>query len=126
MYQRIIIVGRLGADPEQREGQSGESYVRFPLAVNRTWLDAAGERREEVTWHHVVVWGKAGAACKAHLKKGDLALVEAERLRASAYLGKDGQPAASLDVTASRVRFLGNGRREDTGEEEAGEGEAAF
>ena len=115
MYARIILVGRLGGDPEMRYTPSGQPVTNFSLATNRVWKDReSGENREETTWYRIVVWGSQAESCNEYLSKGRLVLVEADRIQASPYLDRDGEPAASLDVTARTVRFLG-GRSEQTG-----------
>jgi single-strand DNA-binding protein len=121
MYQKLIIVGNLGGDPELRYTPKGAPYSRFSVAVNRTWNNADGEKQTEVTWYRVAVWGKLAEACSQYLAKGRTVMVEAEQIHASAFLTKDNQPAASLEVTARSVRFLGgkNGQAEQPADEDA-------
>lgn len=107
MYQKIVIAGNLGADPEMRYTPSGQAYARFSVATNRKWTDAENQVHEETTWYRVTAWGKQAETCNQYLAKGRLVLVEGDRLHASAYLNKDNQPAASLELTARFVRFLG-------------------
>jgi single-strand DNA-binding protein len=110
MYQKIVLVGNLGADPEMRYTPAGLAYARFPVAVNRKWHDAEGQLQEETTWYRVVVWGRQAETCHQYLAKGRKVLVEGERLQATAYLGRDKQPAASLELTARSVHFLDSAR----------------
>ena len=107
MFSKHLFVGNLGADPELRYTASGQAYARFSLAVNRRWTTTAGERRDETTWYRVVVWGKLAEICQQYCTKGMRVLVEGEHLKASAYLDKAGQPAASMELTARVVQFLG-------------------
>ncbi len=109
MFQRHVIVGNLGADPEMRYTPTGQPYTRFNVAVNRRWADADGNTQEETTWFRVVAWGKLAEACSQYLAKGRPVLVEGNRLHASAYVNRDNQPAATLELTARTVRFLGAG-----------------
>jgi single-strand DNA-binding protein len=116
MYARIILVGNLGNDPEMRYTPSGQPVTHFSLATNRRWTDKeSGEQKKETTWFRVSVWGKQAENVNEYLKKGRMALVEADRIQARAYLNSEGQPAASLEVTASNVRFIGGGRGEEGG-----------
>jgi len=116
MFLRIILIGHLGADPELRYTPSGQPVTNFRMATTRHWSDReSGEGREETTWFRVTVWGKQAEACNEYLSKGRMVLVEADRIQASPYLNKEGQPAASLEVTAQTVRFLG-GRGAQAGE----------
>ena len=110
MYQKIIVVGNLGADPELRYTPAGTAYARFSVAVNRKWNDAEGKLQEETTWYRVVVWGKQAETCNQYLAKGRKVLIEGDRLQVSAYLNKENQPAATLELTASRVQFLDSTR----------------
>jgi single-strand DNA-binding protein len=122
MYQKLTIIGNLGGDPELRYTPKGAPYTRFSVAVNRSWTNAEGERQEEVTWYRVAAWGKLAEACNQYLAKGRTVLVEAEQLHASAYLTKANEPAATLEVTARVVRFLGGngtGKQQPQDEEEA-------
>ncbi len=106
MFQKLLVLGRLGADPDEvRHSKNAKAFTHFPLAANRIVTDASGQRREFVTWWRVTCWGAQAEACARHLHKGDVALVEADIVQASAYL-RDGEPAASLDITAHAVRFI--------------------
>ena len=107
MFAKLIIVGNLGSDPELRYLPNGRPYTRLNVAVNRKWTDAEGEQHTDTTWFRVVVWGKQAEACNQYLSKGRLVLVEAEQIKASAYLTRDNQPAATLEIVARNVRFLG-------------------
>ncbi len=123
MYLRIILIGHLGADPELRYTPSGQPVTNFRMATTRRWNDReSGEPREETTWFRVNVWGKQAEICNEFLSKGRLVLVEADRIQASPYLNKEGQPAASLEITAQTVRFLGaRGAQAEEGPQEAPE-----
>jgi len=108
MYLKIILIGNLGRDPELRYTQSGQPVTNLSVATNRKWTDReSGEAREETTWFRVAVWGNQAEPCNEHLRKGSQVLVEADRIQPSPYLNKDGEPAASLEVTARNVRFIG-------------------
>jgi single-strand DNA-binding protein len=123
MYQKLVILGNLGANPDElRCTTSGQQYTHFPVAVNQHWTDASGERVKSTTWFRVTVWGKQAEACAQYLTKGRLVLVEAESLKASAFL-RDGQPAVTLDVTAHAVRFISTRGRGDDGAGSDAEGE---
>lgn len=107
MYQKFIIVGNLGADPEMRYTPSGTPVTTLRVATNRRWTDAEGQTQEETTWYRVTVWGKQAETCNQYLSKGRQVLIEGDRIKASPYLNREGQPAASLELTARSVRFLG-------------------
>lgn len=116
MYCRITIIGNLGADPEMRYTKDGQPVTQFRVATNRKWKDKnSGEQKEETTWFRVSVWGKQAEMCNEYLRKGRMVLVEADRIQASAYTNNAGQAAASLEVTARDVRFIGGARGESGG-----------
>ncbi len=117
MYQKIIIVGNLGRDPEMRYTPSGQPVTNFSMATNRKWTNTDGTPGEETIWFRVTTWGKLGETCNQYLSKGRQVLVEG-RLRPDPNTGgpriwtrQDGTAGASFEVTAFTVRFLG-GRAE--------------
>ena len=107
MYEKIIIVGNLGRDPEMRYTPSGNPVTNLNVAVNRTWTNSEGQQQKDTTWFRVAVWGKQAESCNQYLSKGSQVLIEGDRIKARAYKNRDGEPAASLDFTARNVRFLG-------------------
>ena len=106
MYQNTVIVGNLGRDPEMRYTPSGVAVTSFSVAVNRRWTGPDGEQKEKTTWFRVTAWRKLAELCNQYLSKGRVVLVEGE-VDASAWSGQDGQPRASLELTANNVRFIG-------------------
>ncbi|MBI3941890.1 MAG: single-stranded DNA-binding protein [Chloroflexi bacterium] len=124
MYQKTIVVGNLGSDPELRYTQSGQAVCSFSLAVNRKWTGQDGQAREETTWFRVSVWGKQAETVNQYLAKGRMALVEG-RIATHAFMGNDGQPRASLDLTADSVRFIGGGKGTGPGQGQADAGDMA-
>ena len=119
MYQSTTIVGYLGADPEMRYTPDGVPVTSFNVAVNRRWTGKDGEPREKTTWFRVTAWRKLAETCAQYLSKGRLVLVEGD-IEASAWTGADGQPRASLELTARNVQFLG--KRGDGNVQEGTEG----
>jgi len=106
MYQRTIVVGHLGRDPEMRYTQDGTPVTSFSVATSRRWTDREGEPKEETTWFRVSAWGRQAETCNQYLSKGRPVLVEGI-VTASAWKGRDGEPRASLELRADRVVFLG-------------------
>ena len=107
MFQKSIIVGNLGQDPELRYTPSGKAVTNFTVAVNRKWTNQSGEQQEKVTWFRVAAWDKLAELCNQYLSKGRLVLVEGE-VEANAYTNQEGEAKASLELTARNVRFLGS------------------
>ena len=102
MYQKLIIIGNLGSNPEMRFTPNGDPVTTFSVATSRKY----GEK-DETTWFRVSVWGKQAESCNTYLSKGSKVLVEG-RLKAepNVYQRKDGTWASSYEVTAETVRFL--------------------
>lgn len=109
---KVTIIGNLGSDPEMRYTPSGQSVTQFSVATNRRYTAPDGERREETEWFRVNTYGRLADVANQYLTKGQQVYVEG-RLRSSAYVGRDGQPRASLDVHASDIQFLGSRRDSD-------------
>ena len=118
MYQKIIIIGNLGNDPEMRYTAQGTPVTSFSVAANRVWTDQNGQRQERTTWFRVSAWRRLAETCNQYLSKGRLVLVEGEMQEAEAFQGRDGEWRASLNVTARDVKFLGG--RGDGGDAGAG------
>ncbi len=106
MYQKTIIVGNLGRDPEMRYTPSGTAVTNFSVAVSRRWTGRDGTQQEKTTWFRVAAWEKLAELSNQYLSKGRRVLVEGE-VDASAWQGQDGQPRASLELTARNIQFLG-------------------
>jgi len=109
-FCEIILVGNVGKDPELRFTNTGSAVCDFSLAVNRNRRQGE-EWIKETTWFRITVWGQQAESVKQYVQKGKQVLVIGDRIEANAFVGKDGQARASLDVTARTVRFL-SGREE--------------
>lgn len=107
-YNRAIIVGNLGKDPELRFTLGQKAVATLSVATNANWKDDAGNWQERTDWHRVVVWGKQAEQCAEHLKKGDRALFEG-RMQTRKFQ-KDGKDQFVTEVVANVVQFLGGGR----------------
>jgi|Deesub1362A_J573_1020465.scaffolds.fasta_scaffold02734_9 single-strand DNA-binding protein len=109
MANMVILVGRLGADPQVQQTQGGRTVARFSLATNERFQDKDGKVQERVDWHRVVAWGKQAENCGQYLKKGRLVSVEG-RLQTRSFEDKEGVTRWVTEVVARRVEFLdGNG-----------------
>lgn len=112
MFHKLILVGNIGRDPEMRYTPSGQAVTNLSVATNRRYKDSSGEQREETVWFRVSVWGRQAEACHQYLRKGRQVLVEG-RLAADEsgnpriWNWQDGTPAASFEINAQTVRFLG-------------------
>lgn len=112
MYNKVILIGNLGSDPEMRYTPSGQSVTNFNVATNEQWTDQQGQRQKRTIWWRVAVWGKQAEACSQYLSKGRQVFVEG-RMNADdggnprTFTRQDGTVGASFEVTAFNVRFLG-------------------
>lgn len=106
MYQKTIVVGHLGRDPEMRYTPSGVPVTSFSVATTRKWSNANGEQQEKTTWFRVTCWRKLAELTAQYLKKGRLVLVEGD-IDASAFTDREGSARASLELTATNIKFLG-------------------
>ena len=118
MYQKIIIAGNLGRDPEMRYTPSGQAVTNFSVATNRQYTASDGQLVKETIWFRISAWGKQAETCNQYLRRGSKVLVEG-RLNADPATGgpktftrQDGTAGASFEITAGTVRFLST-RAED-------------
>ncbi|MFZ3069856.1 MAG: single-stranded DNA-binding protein [Anaerolineaceae bacterium] len=107
MYQKLILIGNLGRDPEMRYTPDGKPVTSFSVATSRKFRD-----KDETAWFRVTVWGPQAESCNQYLHKGSRVLVEG-RLTPDATTGgphlyqkKDGTWGANFEVNAQTVRFL--------------------
>lgn len=103
---RVILVGRLGRDPETRFLGSGQAVTNFSVATDETYKDRNGERQKRTEWHRITVWGKQAEIAQKYLKKGSLVYVEGS-IRSREWQDKEGQKRTSVDINASTFRMLG-------------------
>lgn len=106
MYQKIVIIGRLGRDPESRFTPDGTQLTSFSVATDEKWKDANGAAQQRTTWFRVTAWKRQAEICLEYLRKGSLVMVEGMLTEPKPYQGRDGDWRASLDVRANVVRFL--------------------
>ena len=104
----VQIIGNLGGTPEMKYLNNTDHVVNFSVAVNERWKNRAGESQERTTWLRIVAFNGIGSACAEYLKRGDAVYVEG-RLQIREYNDKDGNARTSVELIASRVRFLGGG-----------------
>lgn len=105
---KVILVGRLGQNPEVRYTPSGAAVANFSVATNESWMDKSGQKQERTEWHRIVVWGKLAELCSKYLTKGRQAYIEG-RLQTRQWQDKDGQTKYTTEVQAQTVQFLGAG-----------------
>ena len=105
MINKIVLIGRLTADPELRYTNNGTAVASFSIAVDRAYRNQQGER--ETDFINIVVWRKLAELCNEYLHKGRMAAVEG-RLQMRRYKNKDGENRTVYEVVADDVNFLGS------------------
>jgi single-strand DNA-binding protein len=106
-FNKIIVVGYLGRDPELRYTQDGTAVCNFSVATTERRKDRSGEMQDVTTWFRVNVWRRQAEVANQYLKKGRLVYVEG-RLSQSEYQDREGQTRTSLEIHASDIQFIGS------------------
>jgi single-strand DNA-binding protein len=104
---KVILVGRLGRDPETRYTGAGQAVCNFSLATDETFKDRSGERQKRTEWHKIVVWAKQAEIAQQYLKKGSLIYLEG-RIQSREWNDKEGQKRTSFEIVATNFRMLGS------------------
>ena len=104
---KVILIGRLGSDPEVRYTPSGVAVANFNIATSEEWKDKdSGEKRERTEWHRIVAWRRLGEICGEYLSKGQQVYVEG-RIQTNAWEDKEGNKRYTTEIVANTVQFLG-------------------
>jgi len=101
---KVMIIGRLAADPESRSTPNGQQVTNIRVATSRVWNDQAGARQEQTDFHSVTVWGKQAENCAKFLVKGQLVSIEG-RLQNRSWQAQDGTKRYATDIIADSVQF---------------------
>ncbi len=110
---KVILIGRLGKDPEMRVTPQGIAVTTFNVATNESYKDREGKQVEQTEWHRVVAWRKLAEICGQYLKKGSLVYIEG-KMKTRTYDDKDGVKKYVTETIADQMQML-DGRR-DAGE----------
>lgn len=102
---KVLLIGRLGRDPEMRYTPSGRPVTTFSLATTRTW-NSNGERHNETEWFNIVAWGHLAEICKQYLHKGQQVYIEG-RLQTRTWENAEGKKNTSVEVVANEMIMLG-------------------
>jgi len=113
-FNKIIIVGHLGKDPELRYTPQGIAVCNFSMATTEKKRDKAGEMQDITTWFRVTLWRQQAENASKYLTKGRLVYIEG-RLQVEEWTDRDGNNRHTLEVQGSEMQFLGSGggRSED-------------
>jgi single-strand DNA-binding protein len=109
-FNKIILVGNLGRDPEMRYTAQGTPVCSFSLATNERRKDKTGEIQDQTTWFRVTLWNRQAETASQYLRKGSPIYIEG-RLRVEEWTDRDGKPRHTLEVTGTDMQFIGTGNR---------------
>ena len=113
---KVIILGRLGADPEVRFTPSGDAVCNLSVATSENWKDKAGERQERTEWHRVVLYRRLAEVAGEYLKKGRPVYLEG-RLQTNKWQTKDGQDRYTTEIIGDQMKMIG-GRDDNNSQNE--------
>jgi len=105
MVNKVILIGRLGRNPEMRNTGGGTPVCNFSLATDESYTDKTGDRQKKTEWHSIVGWGKLAENCSNLLSKGKLAYVEG-RLQTREWNDRDGNKRRTTEIVINRMRVL--------------------
>ena len=112
---KVILVGRLGRDPELKYTASGVPFCRFSMATDDVWNDkGSGERQERTEWHNIVAWDRLAEICNQYLTKGRLVYIEGS-LQTREWDDQEGNKRKTTEIRARDRVLLGGGAGENTG-----------
>ncbi|MDX9746000.1 MAG: single-stranded DNA-binding protein [Syntrophales bacterium] len=120
MVNKVILIGRLGADPEVRYTPDGTMVVNFRMATDESFKNRQGEKVTRTEWHRIVVFGRLAEICGNYLSKGRLVFIEG-RLQTSTWDDKDGNKRWTTEIIAANMQMLeskGQGRGQDVAMDE--------
>lgn len=113
---KVLIIGRLGRDPEMRYTPSGRPVTTFNVATTRSWNSSDGERHSETEWFNIVAWGSLAEICKQHLTKNKRVYIEG-RLQTRHWEDSSGQKRNSTEIVANEMIVLDDFRDAPSHEE---------
>jgi single-strand DNA-binding protein len=123
---KVLLIGRLTADPQLRATPGGAQVATFGLATNRVWTDKNNQKQEATEFHNVVVWGRQAEIASKFLTKGSIAYIEG-RLQTRSWDDKEGQKRKTTEIIAERIqlgpRRQGGGEGSFSGPRSGGVGE---
>ena len=112
---KVILVGRLGKDPEIRSTPNGSTVAKFTMATDERFTDRQGEKQERTEWHNITAWGKLAEICGQYLKKGKLVYIEGS-LRTDSWDDKEtGQKRYRTEIVANVMQMLDRKGDENSG-----------
>ena len=122
---KVLLIGRVGRDPEMRYTPSGRPVTTFSVGSSRTWNTSDGGRHMETEWFNIVAWGNLAEICKQYLSKERLVYIEG-RLQTRHWEDQEGNKHSSTEIVANEMIMLDERREGAAGEEHVEEDEFPF
>lgn len=101
---KVLIIGRVTADPQLRTTPGGQAVTSFSIATNRVWNNKAGQKQEETEFHNIVAWGRTAEIASQFLQKGAMAYVEG-RLQTRSWQDKQGQARKTTEIICETLQL---------------------
>ena len=115
MINKVILVGRLGKDPEIRSTPGGQTVAKFTMATDEKFTDKSGEKQERTEWHNIVAWARLAEICGQYLRKGSLIYIEGS-IRTDSWEDKEsGQKRYRTEIIAREMKMLDRKRDSEEG-----------
>lgn len=108
MLNKVILIGRLGKDPETRSMPNGEAVCNFSVATSERWKDQSGQCQERTEWHNITMYRRLAEIAGQYLRKGSQVYLEG-RIQSRKYQGKDGIERTAYEIIANEMKMLGGG-----------------
>ncbi len=105
MINQVILIGNLGADPEQRQADNGSAVANFSVATSIRWKGSNGQMQDETEWHRIVAFGRLAEICGQYLTKGSKVYIE-ERLHMSKWEDQQGNAQYTTQIIANEMKML--------------------
>ncbi len=106
MLNKVILIGRLGREPELRYMANGETVCNFTVATSESWKDKNGQRQESTEWHNVTMYRKLAEIAGQYLKQGSQVYIEG-KIKSRKYTDKNGAERTAYDIIANEMKMLG-------------------
>ena len=104
---KVILIGRLGRDPELKYTPSGAPVAKFSLATDENFKDRTGEQQKRTEWHNIVAWNKLAEICGEYLTKGKQVYIEGS-IRSRQWQDQSGNKRTSYEIIANQMQMLGS------------------
>ena len=105
MLNKVILIGRLGRDPECRYLPNGDAVCNFSVATSESWKDQSGQKKERTEWHAITLYRKLAEIAAKYLQKGSLVYLEG-KIQSRKYTGKDGIERTAYEIVCSEMKML--------------------